>query len=398
MRIAVVNNFFPPRVGGSSHLSHSLAVGYAAAGHDVIVITAAYPGAPPYEEVDGLKIYRFPAMAMPKTRLSVSFDMAFATRPTLRNRVNRVLGAFKPDVIHQHGQFFDLTWSTGHWARVNDVPVLLSVHTRLESPVPKYEGAFRGLDQVVVKPVLKRYKPTYVVMDVLMQEYINSRYRGAIGGLVTIPVGVRLEGFQDGDASWVRRKHGLADEDPLIVSVGHVIQMRDRVALIEALPKVRAAIPNAKLVVVGGVYYDRFLTRAQELGVDDMVINTGAVARDEIRHYLAAATVESHELMGYGFGTASLEAMGVGVPIVAAVRPDNFPEAPLVDGENISLFTVGDTDELANKLIGVLSDPEGSAEMGRRGAEFVRRHFTMDSVIATHLDVLEAMTTGKGQA
>lgn len=397
MRIAVVNNFFPPRVGGSSHLSHSLAQGYAAAGHEVIVITAAYPGAPPYEEADGLKIYRFPALAMPKTRLSVSFDMAFATRPTLRNRVNRVLGAFKPDVIHQHGQFFDLTWSTGHWARVNDVPVLLSVHTRLESPVPKYEGIFRNLDRTVVKPVLKRYKPTFVVMDVLMQEYITTRYKGAIGGLVNIPVGVRLEGFQDGDAEWVRRKHGLTADQPLIVSVGHVIQMRDRVALIEALPKVRAAVPNAKLLVVGGVYYDRFLTRSQELGVDDMVINTGAVKRDEIRHYLAAATVESHELMGYGFGTASLEAMGVGVPIVAAVRPDNFPEAPLVDGDNISLFPVGDIDALADNLIKVLSDPEASAKIGQRGAELVKEQFTMDSVVAKHLDVLGSMVSAKGR-
>ena len=30
MRIAVVNNFFPPRVGGSAHLSDALARGYAA--------------------------------------------------------------------------------------------------------------------------------------------------------------------------------------------------------------------------------------------------------------------------------------------------------------------------------------------------------------------------------
>ena len=41
MKIAVVNNFFPPRVGGSAHLSSSLATAYAAAGHDVRVLTAS---------------------------------------------------------------------------------------------------------------------------------------------------------------------------------------------------------------------------------------------------------------------------------------------------------------------------------------------------------------------
>ncbi|MCW2757911.1 MAG: hypothetical protein JWO46_1657, partial [Nocardioidaceae bacterium] len=40
MRIAVVNNFFPPRPGGSSHLADHLARQYAARGHEVLVLTA----------------------------------------------------------------------------------------------------------------------------------------------------------------------------------------------------------------------------------------------------------------------------------------------------------------------------------------------------------------------
>lgn len=397
MRIAVVNNFFPPRVGGSSHLSHSLAVGYAQAGHEVIVITAAYPEAPPYEESDGIKIYRVPAVGMPKTRLSVSFDMAFATRPTLRRRIDRILGAFQPDVIHQHGQFFDLTWSTGRWARRNDVPVLLSVHTRLESPRRSYSVVFTSLDRVVVRPILKRYRPTYVVMDTQMNRYINKRYAGAIGGMVNIPVGVDPEKFRNGDGTAVRDKHGLSPDTPLIVSVGHVIPLRDRLALIESLPAVRAEIPEAKLIVVGGVYYDRFLTRAQELGVDDMVISTGAVPRTEMKDYLAAADVESHDLQGYGFGTASLEAMGAGVPVVAAVDSDNFTEAPLLDGENVWLVRLHDVDDLARKLIHVLRDPAQTRSVGQAGKQFVDEHFTMRSVIDKHLRTLEELRSGRSK-
>lgn len=389
MRIAVVNNFFPPRVGGSSHLSHSLAVGYAEAGHEVIVITAAYPDTPAYEETDGIKIYRVPAVGMPKTRLSVSFDMAFATRPSLRRRIDRILGAFKPDVIHQHGQFFDLTWSTGRWARENNVPVLLSVHTRLESPQRLYSTVFTSLDRMLVRPILKRYQPTYVVMDTQMNRYITKRYRGAIGGRVNIPVGVDVEKFRNGNGDVVRTKHGLSPETPLIVSVGHVIPLRDRLALVEALPAVRQEVPDAKLVVVGGVYYDRFLTRAQELGVDDMVVSTGAVPRHEMKDYLAAANVESHDLQGYGFGTASLEAMGAGVPVVAAVDSDNFIEAPLVDGENVWLVKLHDVADLAEKLIYVLKNPELTRSVGDCGKRMVDDHFTMRSVIDKHLRTLE---------
>ena len=77
MRIVVVNNFFPPRVGGSSHLSEALAKGYAAQGHQVMVLTAAYEDAPATEERDGMVIHRLPAAMIPKSKLSVSFDIAF---------------------------------------------------------------------------------------------------------------------------------------------------------------------------------------------------------------------------------------------------------------------------------------------------------------------------------
>lgn len=387
MRIAVVNNFFPPRTGGSSHLSHSLAVGYAAAGHDVIVLTATYGDAPAYEERDGLKIFRIQALTMPATRLAISFDMSFTLRPSLPRRIAQLLDAFQPDVIHQHGQFFDLTWATGAWAARHEVPVLLSVHTRLESPTPSYSRLFRALDAVVVAPQLRRFRPTFVVMDVQMDTYIAARYRRAVGGKVDIPVGVTPDPSA-GDGNRVRRRHGIAPDAPIILSIGHVIQMRDRIALVEALPQVRARVPDARVVVVGQVFVDRFETRAQELGVDDMVISVGAVPHAQIRDYLAAASVESHDLQGYGLGTASLESMAAGVPVVAAVRPDNFGGIELRSGENCWLVGSGNADELAEALITALTQPELARRVGASGKELVGQHFTMASVLEKHLAVL----------
>ena len=104
MRIVVVNNFFPPRPGGSSHLAAALAQRYAAAGNEVLVLTAAYRDAPAEEERDGYRVVRLPAMPMPKLGLAIDFDMAFTlARPGNLRRVSRLLDRFKPDVIHQHG-------------------------------------------------------------------------------------------------------------------------------------------------------------------------------------------------------------------------------------------------------------------------------------------------------
>ncbi len=294
MRIAVVNNFFPPRVGGSSHLSAALAKGYAAAGHEVLVLTAAYADAPEAEDRDGVRIVRLPAAMIPKSRLSVSFDIAFTLRSGAYKRVSELLDGFRPDAIHQHGQFFDLTWLSGIWAKRHHVPALLSIHTRLENPAAAYHGVFRGLDAVVVKPIMKRFKPRLVVMDVQMQQYITARYAGAYSALENIPVGVETGWIIGGDGARVRAKHDLGDA-PLIVSLGHVIPLRDRLMLVEALPKVLDRHPHAKLLVVGQVYFDKFLERARELDVGHAVLAIGPVPKSEVPDYLAAADVETHD-------------------------------------------------------------------------------------------------------
>ncbi|GAA0223634.1 glycosyltransferase family 4 protein [Saccharothrix mutabilis subsp. mutabilis] len=392
MRIAVVNNFYPPRVGGSAHLSWALAKGSAAAGHEVLVVTAEHAEEPPYTVHDGVRVVRLPAFRLPKTRLAINFDIAFTVRPSLPRRLEAVLDEFRPDVVHQHGQFFDLTWFSGLWARKRGVPTLLSVHTRLESPRPLYQFLFNQLDRFVVAPFLRGYVPTYVVLDVQMEHYIKRKYRGAIGGMVPIPVGVEPEWVRGGDGRIVRERHDLGD-DPVILSTGHVIPLRDRLALVEAMPEVLRAVPDAKLLVVGGVYFDAFLKRARELGVDKSVITTGAVPKSDIPHYLAAAQVESHDLQGYGLGMASLESMAAGVPVVAAVREDNFPDIELVDRHNAHLVPVGDVAALAARLVEALTDPDESRHIAEAATELVERHFTMEKVLDRHLEVLAELVS-----
>jgi glycosyltransferase involved in cell wall biosynthesis len=397
MRIVVVNNFYPPRVGGSSHLSDALARGYARAGHDVLVVTATYNGAPAEERPEpNLRIVRMPSFAVPESRLAVSFDLAFTLRPSLRRRIRAVLDEFRPDVVHQHGQFFDLTWATGLYARTRRVPTLLSVHTRLENPKAHYHGVFRWLDALVVRPILRRFRPRVVVMDALMDDYIKHRYRGAYSGLEYIPVGVDPERMTGGNGAAVRERHGLGDA-PVIVSLGHVIPLRDRVALVRALPKVLAVRPDARLLVVGHVYYDAFLQLARALDVEHAVVAVGAVSKTDVPDYLAAADVETHDLQGYGMGTATLESMAAGVPVVAAVRADNFPGIDLGAGRSCVLVPLDDPDVLADELVGLLDDPERRARIGAAGAELVREHFSLELVVRQHLEVLERLATGGGE-
>lgn len=393
MRIVVVNNFFPPRVGGSAHLSESLAIGCAAAGNEVMVLTAEYRDAPAEEERDGIHIVRLPAWTMPKLGTAVDFEITFAAGPRNLHRVFRLLDGFAPDVIHLHGQFLDLSWMVSWYARRRNKPVMLSVHTRLESTHRGYDRLFRCLDAALVRPLVSLSRPTYVVMDTLMGEYIEARYRPGPGRTIAIPVGVHTERNRVIDREEARAELGFADE-PLILSVGHVIPLRDRLALVGALPRVLARFPQAKLVVVGEVHYPAFLEEARRRGVEHCIVCTGAVDRTTVAKYLAAADVETHDLQGLGLGTASLEAMFAGVPVVAAVRADNFPGIELRSGTNITLVPVGDTVALADAICGLLTDRTVAAQISLGQRQLIESHFAMGAVIARHLTELQRLVDG----
>ena len=115
--------------------------------------------------------------------------------------------------------------------------------------------------------------------------------------------------------------------------------------------------------------------------------------------FLAAADLEVHELEGQGFGTASLEALAVGVPVVAGVRPDNFIDLPLVDGRELFIAPFigpheekADPDGLAAAILKVLEDPAGArARVSSNARRFIDDNFTIERVAQQHLDVLTEM-------
>ncbi len=389
MRILVVNNFFPPRVGGSAHIADALARHYAAAGHEVMVLTTGYGGALPLERRDGLTIVRLPSWTLPESRLSFNFDITFALKGRNLPHVFRLLDRFRPDVIHQHGQFFDLTWQTGLWARRRGVPTVLTVHTRLESPGRVTAAAFRGLDAGVVDPILRFLRPARVIaIDEFFVEYFRDRYHFDERQVVQIPIGIELDRFRHIEPTDVRKRFGLGP-GPLALSLGHVIPLRNRVALIEALPAVLERHPSFKILMIGGVYSWQFLQLANRLRVMHALVLPGPLPKDEIPGICAGVDFEIHDLQGYGVGISTLEAMAAGTPAIVAIRDDLWGrDLPLSDGDPFVMVPVGDVPAVARQMSRLIEDPTWGAKVGERGRRFVFANFDMDRVSERNLQVL----------
>lgn len=84
-------------------------------------------------------------------------------------------------------------------------------------------------------------------------------------------------------------------------------------------------------------------------------------------------------------GLYLLEAMASGVPVVSP-RHGAFPEMLDRTGGGL-LFEPHDTSHLADQVLTLATDPARAVELGRRGAEGVRRHYTVDRMAARAVEV-----------
>jgi 1,2-diacylglycerol 3-alpha-glucosyltransferase len=389
MRIVMTNNFFLPRPSGSAHHTAGLARQLAALGHDVLVVTAAHRGAASEEWTDGYRVVRLPSWTPPPSRLGMNYEIPWTLSPRNLRRLFRLLDEFRPDIVHQGGQFFDLTWMSAIWARRRKVPTVVTVYTALVHSDRIARKILWLGDMVLVRPFLAIGRPTIVVIDTWIDSYVRRRYRVGDDRIATVMIGVEPDHFVGVDGRKVRERLDLGDR-PIVLSIGHVIPLiRDRLALVRAMPHLVEKHPELVVLVVGHVFDEAFLRLADELGVRDHLICTGEVSRDEVPGFVAAADVEAHDFHYFGLGTSTLEVMAAGVPVVSVVSTDNFPGLELRSGENITIVPENDPKALADAIHQLLDDPELARRVGKGQRQFVVDHFSIDAVTRDYLALYE---------
>jgi phosphatidylinositol alpha-1,6-mannosyltransferase len=136
--------------------------------------------------------------------------------------------------------------------------------------------------------------------------------------------------------------------------------------LLDAWPRVRAAVPDARLVFVGeGDDRDRLRERAEALGVATSLVMTGFLDHAGLDDAYGSAAVFAMPSRNEGFGLVYLEAMARGLPCVGSV----FDAAAEVIDDGVTGFLVdqSDTRALAERVIVLLRDRELRRTMGTEG-------------------------------
>ncbi|NEO25388.1 MAG: glycosyltransferase family 4 protein [Kamptonema sp. SIO4C4] len=116
------------------------------------------------------------------------------------------------------------------------------------------------------------------------------------------------------------QRHHLHPEQPVILTVARLDPSQlykgyDKV--IEALPRIRAQIPNIHYLLVGkGQDRDRLQQLIQRLNLQDQVTLVGFVPDAELGDYYNLCDVFAMPSYGEGFGIVYLEALATGKPVL----------------------------------------------------------------------------------
>ncbi|MDX2707436.1 glycosyltransferase family 4 protein [Streptomyces sp. PA03-6a] len=361
----IVTNDFPPRPGGIQAFVHSMALRLDPG--RVVVYASTWR--------DGSEVAAFDA----EQPFPVVRDRTTMLLPT--PRVTRRAAA----LLREHGctsVWFGAAAPLGLMA-----PALRKAGAR--RLVATTHGHEAGWAQLPASRGLLRRIGEGTDTITYLGEYTRSRIARALtpeaaGRMVQLPPGVDEKTFHPasgGEA--VRARLGLTDR-PVVVCVSRLVPRKGQDTLIEAMPLILAAQPDAVLLVVGGGPYAEDLKRlAERTGVAESVRFTGAVPWQELPAHFGAGDVFAMPcrtrrggLDVEGLGIVYLEASATGLPVVAG-DSGGAPDAVL-DGETGWVVRGGEPAEAAERILALLGDAELRRRMGERGRKWVEDAWRWD--------------------
>jgi glycosyltransferase involved in cell wall biosynthesis len=356
MKIALVCDWYWPRLGGMERHLEQLAAHLVAAGHQVTVLTPS-PGA--------LARGGECVMALPGWRLP---GIPLAWTPVTFARLGRELRAGGFDIVHTHGSVISPTAYAGlYHAQAARLPAVHTMHSIWDG----FRRGFAALDSVTKWtrwPVTFSAVSARVARD--LQWFLPDR-----------PVAL-LPNAVNG-AEWRVTPQPSADEFA-IVSVMRLAPRKRGAALLATARELRARLPGGRRIrwhVAGdGPERGRLERQARRLGVADIVEFHGALAPVAVKALLATSHVFALPAKLEAFGIAALEARAAGLPVVA-MRESGVSEW-LEHGREGLL--AADDGEFAQHLLRLATD----AELRGNLADHNRAHpssFTWERSLAAHL-------------
>lgn len=359
LKILVVTNDFPPRIGGIEQYVAEL-VRHLSGDAAATILTSDHLDAPAFDR-------SFPARVIRWAR--------YPLLPTPR-LVRAVAERVKQDGVDVvvFGATLPLASIAGAIRHRTAVPVVMMTHG-LEPALTALPGG-----SALLRRILRHASATTV-----LSRWAEHRIRAAVGPVPRIEL--LRSGVDDNrycpslDGAAIRHRYRLGD-GPVIVSVARLVPRKGHDRLIGALPGIAREYPGARLLVVGsGPSRPRLERLAIRHRVTDRVVFAGAVAEAELPAHFAAGEIFAMPCRSRwagldveGLGTVFLQAAAVGRPALAG-RSGGAHEA-VIDGETGVVVDGRTSAAVEAGVLSLLGKPTEARAMSLAAAERVRRELT----------------------
>lgn len=361
LKIALYVNSYLPSIGGREVVVHHLAKALQILGHDVTVIG---PG--------GWWRHRKMQTSYPLKRWARIPLLSKERSDYVHLCLHRWFKGF--DVLHAHN-----TYVTGYVGALikqwQKLPLVITPHGEDIHVIPDINHGLRLNPELDRKIRFSVESADYLtaISDAVIDSSVDAG--ASVDKINLIPNGIDLTRFETPIDIDVRAKYGIDPDAKVILTVGNYVRRRGQEELVEAMQTVTKVHPKATLVVVGRGT-EVLQAQVDQLGLQDKVVITGAIVPTEVsgedvvgalyqtaQCYTSAGMAEGAE----GLSLALLDAMAVGVPIVATRISGN--QDVIVDNENGLLVEPGKPATLAEGLIRMLDDQALAERCGQRAQE-----------------------------
>lgn len=304
-----------------------------------------------------------------------SFDSERVTLVQLgvRSRYRRVAAlprlirlARQADVVHC------TMWDPSLWGRIAAIvarrPVIVADHATDRAVQVAASGAPRAKWIAAHNRALDRFTFATVACATSQREVLIAE-GVAPEKIVYIPNGIDIGRMAASAGRLDRAELGLPESAPVVMQVGVFRPEKNQVEALETLHEVRAQVPNAQLVFVGGgVLREDVERRAAELGATDWTHFLGH--RTDVAALLSLADLQILPSISDAMPMVALEAMAVGVPTLAT----DVGDVRAILGDGGVCVPPGDRAALRDECVRLLGDEQVRRRMGeqarRRAGEF----------------------------
>ncbi|HET9173222.1 MAG TPA: glycosyltransferase [Actinospica sp.] len=367
MRIVQLANYYSATSGGLRTAVDRLGHGYAAAGHDRVLVVPGRDWAVRHTP-EGMTV------TVPSTAVGNGYRMIMRT-----GMVERLLEKLRPDVVEVSDKY-TLTAVAG-WAARHGVGAVLFSHERLDAIIPAHlprtggspaaKAAIRAWNQRVAT----RFDAVVVTSQFAEHEFTGLKVRS----LRRVPLGVDLELFHP---------QQNAEHDGIhLAYAGRLSQEKNVGLAIAAVKELAHAGQDVRLDVYGTGTAQVELRRAAK-GLP--IAFHGHVAdRPLLASRLAAADVVLAPCLVETFGLSVLEALACGTPVVAA---SGGASGELLDGA-AGAVAAPTAFGMARGVLEVLSRPEPER---RAAARLQAQRHPWSRSVSEMLDVHENVLASAG--